>query len=259
MKLASWKGKLQSIGGKVTLLNSVISNLPIYQWSFFKMPSKVIKEIRAIQRKFLWKDVVEKGSVVWVKWDIVCKARKMGGLGVKYIGKFNKALLSKWLWRFLVEEGAIWSGVMKARYRDLRSRLWNCEGDWYDSKDLFWWRDLVAMCVNSRGILHNIYVKLGTDYVALFWNSHWLGRTYLSDLFPSLYQESVIQYDIVQNMGYWRGEVWCWKVIRAHEVLGQQASLELVELQTVLEDITLSSKFEDVIVWPLMIPNTTRG
>lgn len=53
-KLAGWKGKMLSIGGSVTLLNSVLSNLPSYQLSFFKAPSKVIRDIRAIQRQFLW-------------------------------------------------------------------------------------------------------------------------------------------------------------------------------------------------------------
>lgn len=41
-KLSSWKGILLSIGGRVTLINSVISNMPNYQLSLYKVPIKVI-------------------------------------------------------------------------------------------------------------------------------------------------------------------------------------------------------------------------
>lgn len=96
-KLSSWKGMFLSIGGKVTLLNSVLTNLPIYQLSFYKIPVKMLKEIITIQRIFLWQGVVEKWGMAWVIWESICKSRKLGGLGVKYIRIFNLALLSKWI------------------------------------------------------------------------------------------------------------------------------------------------------------------
>jgi hypothetical protein len=43
-----------SIGGRVTLINSVLSSLPLYYFSFFKAPSCVLKELVTVQRNFLW-------------------------------------------------------------------------------------------------------------------------------------------------------------------------------------------------------------
>ncbi|XP_058741662.1 uncharacterized protein LOC131614050 [Vicia villosa] len=224
-KLALWKGKLLSIGGRVTLLNNVLSNIPCYQLSFYKLPLKAEKEIRAIQIKFLWQGVTDKCGVAWVKWDI-------------------------WVWRFLVEEDSIWNGVMKHRYGELRSRLWNCDAGSYGVKDSLWWRDLIVLCANPHGIIHNIRVKIGNGSVAIFWSSCWLGNACLVVLYPSLYQETTFKEDTMKNMGYWRGESWCWNVIKAEEVLGLEATAELEELQDLLMDNTLNFNCEDVIIWP---------
>jgi len=42
------------MGGRITLINSVLAALPIYLLSFFKIPKKVVHKIVSIQRKFLW-------------------------------------------------------------------------------------------------------------------------------------------------------------------------------------------------------------
>lgn len=41
--------------------------------------------------------VVDKRSLAWVNWDVVCRSKKRGGLGVKNVEKFNMTLLSKWI------------------------------------------------------------------------------------------------------------------------------------------------------------------
>lgn len=45
---SSWKGRMLSIGGTATLINSVLSNMTSYQFSFYKAPIKVLKKIEAI-------------------------------------------------------------------------------------------------------------------------------------------------------------------------------------------------------------------
>jgi hypothetical protein len=37
-KLITWRGKLQSTGGRPVLLNEVLINLPIFMMSFFEIP-----------------------------------------------------------------------------------------------------------------------------------------------------------------------------------------------------------------------------
>lgn len=111
----------------MTLINSILTNMPSYQFSFYKVPLKVVKEIVAIQRNFMWSGVVEKKGLAWVIWEVICKYKLDGGLDVKDVRSFNKALLSKWPWRFMVEENGIWSGMLKVRYVNVRKRMWGCE------------------------------------------------------------------------------------------------------------------------------------
>ena len=53
-KLNGWKISILSKAGKLSLIKSVLNNLPTYYLGLFKMPKGVAKEIISIQRKFFW-------------------------------------------------------------------------------------------------------------------------------------------------------------------------------------------------------------
>ena len=53
-RLSSWKGSSLSIGGRVTLIKSVLENLPTYYLTLFKAPKKVIEKLEGIMKRFLW-------------------------------------------------------------------------------------------------------------------------------------------------------------------------------------------------------------
>lgn len=53
-RLWGWKNKFISFGGRVILINAVLSSLLVYYLSFYKAPEKVLNRIIQIQRSFLW-------------------------------------------------------------------------------------------------------------------------------------------------------------------------------------------------------------
>ena len=53
-KLAEWKRMYLSKGGRLTLIKSTLSNIPMYYLSSFQIPGRVAKRIEKIQRDFLW-------------------------------------------------------------------------------------------------------------------------------------------------------------------------------------------------------------
>ncbi|KAJ4771882.1 LINE-1 reverse transcriptase [Rhynchospora pubera] len=53
-KLEGWKGALMSRAGKIVLASSVLSSVPVFFMSVFKLPAWVIKAIDQIRRNFIW-------------------------------------------------------------------------------------------------------------------------------------------------------------------------------------------------------------
>ena len=116
--LAAWKTQYISKSGRITLIRSVLSSLPIYHLSLFRMPQKVCVRLERIQRQFLWGgggSAPEK-KIPLVSWATVCSEKSKGGMGVKSFSKLNKALLSKWSWRFANDINALWRKTICCKF-----------------------------------------------------------------------------------------------------------------------------------------------
>ena len=116
-RLAAWKTQYISKGGRITLIHSTLSNLPIYHLSLFRMPQKVCARLERIQRQFLWGggSAPEK-KILLVSWATVCSEKSKGGIGLKSFSKLNKALLSKWSWRFANNKNALWRKAICCKF-----------------------------------------------------------------------------------------------------------------------------------------------
>jgi hypothetical protein len=80
--LVGWRGKLISRGGRLQLLNVILSSIPVYYLSCFQLPKWVLRRIDKIQRDFLWaKFEGAELEISLLNWDVVCLPRKHGGLG----------------------------------------------------------------------------------------------------------------------------------------------------------------------------------
>ena len=51
---SGWKSKHLSFGGRLVLLKSVLSSMPVYALSFFKAPSGIVSSIESILKKKNW-------------------------------------------------------------------------------------------------------------------------------------------------------------------------------------------------------------
>ena len=53
-RLDGWKGSAMSLGGRLTLINSCLSNLPIYTMSMYWLPVSTLDKIDTIRKRFFW-------------------------------------------------------------------------------------------------------------------------------------------------------------------------------------------------------------
>ena len=81
--------------------------MSIYQMSLFRMPKIVARKLEKVQRDFLWGGWNLEGKTHLVKWEVVCTDENKGGLAL-----LNKALLSKWIWRYACEKDSLWKQVI---------------------------------------------------------------------------------------------------------------------------------------------------
>ncbi|KAL7615337.1 hypothetical protein Lser_V15G05964 [Lactuca serriola] len=95
-RLSNWKAKALSFGGRLTHVNSVLYRLPMYYFSIFRAPRKIILMLDGIRKRFLWGNDGEKRKINLVSWDLVTKPKREGGLGVDSLESANLALLAKW-------------------------------------------------------------------------------------------------------------------------------------------------------------------
>ena len=101
--------------GRLTLICNSLSSLPIYFLSLFRMPKSVCDRLERIQREFLWGGSNLEKKPHFVKWSTVCTEKKKGGLGLRSFSKLNKALHSKWCWRFANERSSLWRKVIYSK------------------------------------------------------------------------------------------------------------------------------------------------
>ena len=77
------RGNISLKGGKLTLIQSSLSSLPIYCMSLFVIPRKVRLRLEEIQRDFLWEGGALEKKPHLVRWPIVCMGRSRGDLALE--------------------------------------------------------------------------------------------------------------------------------------------------------------------------------
>lgn len=99
-QLDNWKEGAVYFGVNLVMLNAVLSAIPTYWLSLYKLPVKVRKKWDSIRSNFLWNGPPsETKKYHLVIWDRVCKKKEFGGLGVLNLQDFNQALIGKWWWK----------------------------------------------------------------------------------------------------------------------------------------------------------------
>ena len=115
-RLAGWRVKYLSKGGRLTLIKGVLSSIPTYLLSLFSIRSSMAIKLEVIQRKFLWGSFGSDFKYHLVIWNVVKLPILDGGLVVRDLKIFNEALLGKCLWRFMNKRDSLWRRLISTKY-----------------------------------------------------------------------------------------------------------------------------------------------
>jgi hypothetical protein len=114
-KLGAWQGKFLSLGGRLVLINSSLTNVPLYMLSMYKAPNFIVKNIDIFRKRLLWQGGNTKRKYHLAGWKMVCSPRGQGGLGVLDLHKMNEALLAKWHCK-LENSNGLWQTIIRYKY-----------------------------------------------------------------------------------------------------------------------------------------------
>ena len=182
-RLSNWKCILLSVGGRLTLLKSVLGSTPIYTLSLYKAPKVVLNTMESIRRKFFYGIQDGDKKIMWVKWSKILAAKKYGGLGVSSYFALNRALLFRWVWRFVTHDDSLWYRVISAMhgpsFLDCSSRYSSVWGNIV--------REIHKLKNKGVDLLSYCRIRVGNGLNTSFWKDPWIDDSLLCHRYPKVF------------------------------------------------------------------------
>ncbi|GJW38359.1 hypothetical protein Tco_0064204 [Tanacetum coccineum] len=76
--LSNWKVKTLSIGGRLTLIKSILTSLPLYPMSIYKAPMGVLNSMESLRRRFFNGVVQNEKKLSMISWQQILASKKKG-------------------------------------------------------------------------------------------------------------------------------------------------------------------------------------
>ncbi|XP_078150904.1 uncharacterized protein LOC144546233 [Carex rostrata] len=193
-KLPNWKGHLLSIGGRHTLLNSVLSATPLYAMSLHKIPYTIIAEIDKIRCRFLWQGTSRsRKKYALVNWRKICLAKEYGGLGILDLRDMNQALLAKWWWKFK-------DPTYRSHWKTLICHIYQI--DTLHTPFSTFWKSVMSL--DNLGSCSTQFTP-GSSSCVRFWEDIWHDNCALSSQFSQLYamctNKNILLSEVIHSQG----------------------------------------------------------
>ncbi|GJV17568.1 RNA-directed DNA polymerase, eukaryota, reverse transcriptase zinc-binding domain protein [Tanacetum coccineum] len=162
----------------------------------------------------------------------------------------NWALLSKWWWRFRVENEALWVKVIKSVYGaggGLLDENISFRGNSVWGNIVKVGRDLGKIGIN---LASTVKWEVGDGKAILFWDDTWVGGRRLRDQFPRLYHLDVYKEVSIGNKGNWRGDDWAWEW-RWRITPRGRVLRDIIELCNLIQSVQLKKHVMDKCRWQI--------
>ncbi|GKC69120.1 RNA-directed DNA polymerase, eukaryota, reverse transcriptase zinc-binding domain protein [Tanacetum coccineum] len=197
-RVNNWKNKCLSYAGRLQLIASILESIHVYWASVFLLPLTVVKDINKILKGFLWNHGdISKGKAK-VAWKNICRPKCQGGLGLKDLNIWNKAMLTKHLWQVAMEKKSLW--VKWTSVEKLKGRsVWVINEE---ANDSWGWKNILKLRDEVRG---HIVMKIGNGEKAKVvydnWSSIGILQYFITqrDIYDVRLNANMVVKDLVSN------------------------------------------------------------
>ncbi|KAL2532641.1 Uncharacterized protein Adt_05992 [Abeliophyllum distichum] len=181
-RISGWASRLLSPGGRITLIRSVLSSLPLYLLQILKPPKAVLKKLESIFARFLWDSKDHTHRLHWKRWKDLCLPTEEGGLGFRRLQDLVDTFSLK-LWWLFRSQRSLWAQFLRGKY---------CQGTHPILATVLYYASPVWRRLKLIGPQAESYIawKLGRGHI-FFWHDCWMGDTTLADQFPRLPPSSI--------------------------------------------------------------------
>ncbi|KAL2512765.1 Uncharacterized protein Adt_18365 [Abeliophyllum distichum] len=175
-RISGWASRLLSPGGRITLIRSVLSSLPLYLLQILKPPKAVLKKLESIFARFLWDSKDHTHRLHWKRWKDLCLPTEEGGLGFRRLQDLVDTFSLK-LWWLFRSQRSLWAQFLRGKY---------CQGTHPILATVPYYASPVWKRLKLIGPQAEPYIawKLGRGHI-FFWHDCWMGDTTLADQFPA--------------------------------------------------------------------------
>ncbi|KAF7843720.1 reverse transcriptase [Senna tora] len=202
-KLTGWKASMLSQAARYTLIQSVLSAIPVYLLHFTRLTDKVANACNSLMNNFFWGSWDGKKSIHMIAWDKICNHKAEGGLGLRNVKVLNQAILGKQFWRILTNKTCLmnqqdvltWNkstdgkynvrsayNLLHSRTTPTPSRTTNWRNIWRIDMPykitLFWWKTMHRECPFAKLVWFHSHLMIRTEDIPhlsiIDWIDYWI-------------------------------------------------------------------------------------
>ena len=107
--LSSWTYRSLNLASRAILIKSILQAMPLYLFSIMAAPKWVLKQIRNLQRNFLWGSSGLNRKWALVKWTEVFTPKSAGGLGLRDPLHSNHTMGARIWWKWISKPKIPWA------------------------------------------------------------------------------------------------------------------------------------------------------
>jgi len=181
-RLFLWTHRALNMASRIVLIKAILHSMPLYIFSLLAVPKWVLKEIKNLQRNFLWGSSGPNRKWALVKRENVCLPKKVGGIRLRDPEHSNKVMGAKIWWRWLAYPNTPWASLWTEKYASNNPIEYRICMSEVSTGSVVW-----NSAIQHRDLIQkNIFWEIKSGNKAIFWEDSSQQLPHIKDIFHNL-------------------------------------------------------------------------